>query len=225
MPPRPRSRSRSVDAVSAAETLKCISGNDPLYADRKFREPLSAVRVFCKPVIMCNRMPSIPDPSGALAARFRVLPFEESFAGKEEPRFKDPEIMKREATGRMLWALLGLRDLVRSGGFAQPKSGNEMLDEYRDYSDPLAKFVDECLERDESAQVTTAELYKAWAAYCNRSGRDAHSDTWFAMQLRTALPNIKRVQTGENRARGYQGFRIRIGVATSIDDAPTIYPI
>lgn len=210
---------KSTDAVKAGETLKKITGGDPLYMDRKYLEPIPAKRVFLKPLVMCNRMPSLPDPNGGLANRFCVLPFERSAAGSEERKYKDQAVINQEAAGVMLWALLGLRDLVRNHGFVQPESGMHLLEEYRDYSDPLRKFISECVEPDEHAFISTAELYKAWSGYCNKTGRDAHSEGWFAMQFATASHGGKRGQNGADgsRSRGYQGIKLSISAAYSID--------
>lgn len=212
---------RSTDAILSAETMKKISGGDPIYADRKHKDPLPAVRLSCKMVIMCNRMPSLPDPSGALANRFRVLPFEESAAGKEEWRFKDPAIMEREAVGRMLWALRGLKRLVTMDRFIQPASGAELLDEYRDYSDPLRKFTEDCLQRVDGSWTASAELYEVWKRWCDAAGCKAKSQAWFLLQLRTACPWIRRVQrrTNGDRAWGYEG----ITITCSMPEAATVW--
>lgn len=201
---------RSTDAILAAETIKKISGGDPIYADRKHKDPLPAVRLSCKIVIMCNRMPTLPDPTGALANRFRVLPFEESAAGKEEWRFKDPEIMDREAVGRMIWALRGLKRLVAMDRFVQPVSGAEVLDEYRDYADPLRKFAEDCLKRADGTWTSSNELYEVWKRWCNAAGQNIKSHAWFCLQLRTACPWIRRVQrrVGGDRSWGYEGVTI-----------------
>jgi P4 family phage/plasmid primase-like protien len=206
---------KSTDALLATEMLKKISGGDPVFADRKHKEALPAVRLSCKIAIMCNRMPSLPDPSGALANRFRVLQFEESAAGRERPEFKDPEVMKREATGRMLWALRGLRWLHEDGKFQQPERGAELLQEYRDYSDPLGTFRDEVFEFDEQgvyreSKEYTSALYEAWKRFCERTGRgNPHGDAWFAKELRAACPWIRKVQDGEGR-RLYVGLKLKI---------------
>lgn len=202
---------RSTDGVLACEVLKKISGNDPLYADRKHKPPIDSVRVSCKTVIMCNRMPSIPDPSGALAARFRVLAFEESALGQERREFKDPATIAREAVGRMIWALVGLRKLHRAGRFLQPARGQDLLDEYRDYADPLRRFVEECLEHAPGSWEPTRELYRSWTEWCKAAGRDPHSDAWFAKELRAAMPGkLKRAQRTVDGARvsGYEGVRV-----------------
>lgn len=205
---------RHTDATMSSENLKKMSAGDPMYADRKHKDPVPAVRLTGKIVMMSNRMPSLPDPSGALANRFLVLPFTESYAGKEDKRFKDPAILEREAVGRMLWALRGLRSLMREGKFAQPERGLEMLDEYRDYSDPLRKFKEDCLVR-EDAWTAAADLYAAWKAWCGTSGREARSHEWFCMQLRTACPWIRREQRRVDLVQrwGYRGVSIAAGVA------------
>lgn len=201
---------RYTDAPAAVEMLKNIRGNDRIYVDRKNVDALPAVRLTCKPIIVCNRMPSLPDPSGALASSFVVLPFDQSFVGSEDPRFKDQAIMDAEVKGRLIWALRGLRILLKRGRFTQPERGQEIIAEYREYSDPLRAFVDECLTRSVDSWTATSELYEVWKKWRAAHGGDSRSQEWFAQQLRASCPWIKRVQQGPKEARkwGYRGLTI-----------------
>lgn len=187
---------RMVDGGEVAETLKMISGQDPVYADRKHKDPLASVRLPAKIVMSCNRMPNIPDTGGALAERFRVLSFVESFRedGKVNRKFKDPQVIKREAAGLMLWALRGLRQLEELGRFPQPEHGAQLLGEYRDYSDPTGRFVAECLDRDDKSWMETRELFALWKVSCEERGREPGSVELFCKQLRAACPWIDRCQ-------------------------------
>lgn len=202
---------RTTDAVRATEMLKRISGGDTVYADRKYKDAMPSLRLRCKIWVMCNRMPTLPDPSGALAARFRVFQLERSFVGEVRPEFKDPATMDREATGRMIWALHGLRMLAKAGAFPQPRRGRQLLQEYMDYSDPLRTFVTEVLAEDRQSFVSSAELYAVWKAYCSEVGKDTpHTLQWFVMQLRATCPWIREGQPRQDgkRPRGYYGLRI-----------------
>jgi P4 family phage/plasmid primase-like protien len=228
---------KSTDVVRAGETLKKISGGDDVYVDRKHQDALAAVRLFCKPVIMCNRMPSLPDPSGAIANRFRVLPFEESAAGKEDARYKDQDVIDRESVGRMLWALRGLRHLVKMGKFVQPLRGAELLQEYRDHSDPLRQFVEDCLTQvievgddqverkvrcDEGFEFTN-DLYEVWKRWCTVVGRERpNAQAWFGQQLRAACPWIRRKQRPDASGKRKWGY-VGIAISNRMDTQTTMY--
>lgn len=198
---------RTTDAGISSESLKKISGGDPVFVDRKNRDALPQVRLYCKIIILCNRMPNLPDPSGALARRFRVFPFDESFTGNERREFKDQAVLLREAPGRLLWALRGLRLLHARGHIPQPKRGQELLAEYSAYADPLGTFRDECLELKEGSFEYTSALYATWVKWCTETGRPPRHDGWFGKELRAACPRLRRTQ--KERKWGYDGIRIR----------------
>jgi P4 family phage/plasmid primase-like protien len=211
------------DSVEAAEIVKMLTGEDDAYVDRKHKRALASVRFHGKPVAAANRMPNLPDPSGALATRFRVLPFVESFRddgkgkSKQDPRYRDAETIRREAPGLMLWALRGLRWLEFEGRMPQPACGEPWMAEYRDYSDPTRRFVEECLELVEGSWEQCGEVYKRWCEWCTACGREPGNDGHFYKQLRTVLPKLKRTTRpmpepggwGEGeRKGGYEGVRI-----------------
>ena len=200
---------RNTDAMTAAEVIKNVTAYDPVYADRKNKDPLSSVQLTAKLLIVCNRFPQLPDASGALANRMLVLYFDRSFAGKERREFKDPEVIKREAMGVFLFALHGLITLEANGKFAEPERSKEILDEFRDYSDPLRTFVTECIELKADSWEATKELYARWKKWCDQVGKAHQSQAWFVQQLRTAVPGMRPKQHGEDRLRGYVGLALR----------------
>jgi phage/plasmid-associated DNA primase len=211
---------KHTDAAQFGELLKMLSGQDHVFADRKHKDALAAVRLTLKISITCNRVPAIPDPGGALALRFRVLDFVESFRddGKRKLKFKDPEVIRREAPGLMLWALRGLRQLEEAGGvFPQPRHGAQFLSEYMDHSNPTGSFVREMLVRDDKSWLPTSAkdgqkvlwkreadddselsyvptLYGVWAAWCDDRKREPGGVELFCKHLRACCPYINKQQ-------------------------------
>jgi hypothetical protein len=208
---------RSADGLETNEILKMWTGGDPFFMDRKYKEPIAAAVIPALPVVSANQMLSIPDPGGALAARMLVLPFVESFRedAKVNRKYKDPEIIAREAPGVMLWALRGLRWLVQQGRYAETVRGLQWLRVYEDYSDPGAKFAEEELELNPESWTSVADLYGRWCDWCKKAGRDPGNDGAFIKRLLATCRTLDReerdVKTGDletEKRWGYRGVRL-----------------
>lgn len=202
---------RTTDGIRASEAAKNISGNDPVFADRKHKDAIAEANLTCKIVAAGNRLPNLPDPGGALGSRFVVLPFTKTYAGKEKLQYKDQDVIDAEAPGVMLWALRGLRVLMARKRFTQPPLGKQMLEEYQAQSDPLGAFAEECLEQAADAFEYTDDLFATWEKWCNYKKRNANSHDWFCVQLRATFPGISKKQKridGVTRKNGYEGIRI-----------------
>ncbi len=224
------------DVPVVVEKLKSISGGDPQLVEWKGVKNMPSVRMTGKFTIYANQMPELKDSSTALAGRIIALPMTKSVFGKEDRTLK-PRCVA-EASGVMLWALFGLRDLfnrIEKGlGFSEPEVGREFGEEFKRSSSPVAAFVADCLEmvpidpKDENAGVLCSRLYSLWNAWCEAKGHKAGSDTSFGGKLRsvsteiqTTNPILRHVlddkgnyvmengQRAKRRSRFYVGVRIK----------------
>jgi hypothetical protein len=101
------------------ERLLSISGEDTLTVDRKYKEAWIG-RIPSRIVILTNELPRLSDSSGALANRFVILQFAESFLGREDHGLGDA--LLSELPSIFNWALDGLERLNERGRFVQPAS-------------------------------------------------------------------------------------------------------
>src|SRR3954453_4397223 len=79
---------KKTDQSAVVERLLTISGEDTITVDRKFLQAWTG-RLATRIAIMTNELPSLSEGSGALAGRFIVLVFQQSFFGNEDRGLTD----------------------------------------------------------------------------------------------------------------------------------------
>jgi putative DNA primase/helicase len=185
------------------ERLLCISGEDALTVDRKHTTSFT-LKLPTRFVFLTNELPRLADASGALAGRFMMLRFSESFYGREDTELTGKLIV--ELPGILNWAIEGWKRLRQRGRFVQPASVDDALREMEDLASPVGAFVrDRCvIEPDRRAWVD--DLYKAWKAWCEADGRaTATTKQTFGRDLMAAVPGIL-CRRNQGYGRFYEGL-------------------
>jgi putative DNA primase/helicase len=116
------------DSVRVLETIKSITGEDAVNIDRKNLRPLLNVRLPIRFVITVNELPNLRDASGALSSRLSILPFTESFEGREDRGLEKRLIA--ECPGILAWSLRGLK-MLREEGLHVPTASRSVGRELR----------------------------------------------------------------------------------------------
>ncbi|MFN8815520.1 MAG: phage/plasmid primase, P4 family [Pseudomonadota bacterium] len=192
--------------AAALTRLKSITGGDPQSVERKHRERIGHVRIRAKFMLTPNTEPNLPDSSAALIRRLIVVPMGRPPA-KVDPTL--PEQLKAEATGILLWALVGLRRVRTAGGLLQPEEGRRMLEQMRRNMSPVRAFVDDWCVLGPGESCDCAVLRDGFGVYCERElGTDRWSAPAFGRALMAAVGGVQhdREGTGE-RAWVYTGIR------------------
>ena len=119
---------------------------------------------------MTNILPGIVDGGGAVASRFIVIRFTQSFFGREDPKLTDK--LMSELPGILNWALDGLQMLHDRGSFLQPASGLQAVQELIRKTTPILGFITDVLEygSDTDCWVTKTALYEVYRRWCEQEG-------------------------------------------------------
>ncbi|WP_211606147.1 phage/plasmid primase, P4 family [Paraburkholderia nemoris] len=194
----------------ATEVLLSISGGDSVRVGRKNRSDWEG-QLPTRLMILSNDIPTFHDASMALANRFIVIRFKESFLGRE-----DTELGKRieanELPGILCWATQGWKALASDGKFTSPASAMESVDEMRDAASPIAKFARECCELGAGHEVDKDALHKAYLAWCESEGvTSPRNKSWLCRDLKSAFPSIgnSRIGSVSDRTRMLAGICLR----------------
>lgn len=197
------------DQQPIVENMLRISGEDALSIDRKNISAWTG-KLPTRFVLASNELPAFSDASAALANRFILFKFTQSFLGREDMSLTSK--LLTELPSIVLWALDGLERLKSRGYLLRPESANELAEDLIEQTSPIRSFVaDKCVLH-EDATCAKDELYVAWKSWCEDQGRD-HPGTkvHFFRQLSAAFPSISRAQprVSGTRLNLCQGIRIR----------------
>jgi putative DNA primase/helicase len=157
-------------------------------------------------------MPTFDDPSGALANRFLIFPFTESFQGREDYGL-EARLMK-EIQGIMVWAINGLKRLQSNNmRFSDVQEVNDLIADTRRDMFPLADFVEECCIVGNGLTVSNADLYKAYKYWTKEhDNKYVMSDVKFGKTLKSSYLNVHGYRYPLNdvgkRVRGVKGIKL-----------------
>ena len=207
------------------ERVKKISGGDVVDFGRKYKSRMSCV-LPTRIILAANHIPRLFDDSEALSHRMLVLPFEVSYADKEDPYLINT--LSTEIEGVTLWSLQGLARLNNNQRFTAPvASFNEMEFIAEAYS-PMRGFIDACCvlggENNKISSKDLYELYRAWAL----SEQEAHilSRKVFVSTFKDASRGrgcrYGPQRVGDDIFRGFSG--VSVGVETPSATASAFQP-
>ena len=188
------------------ERLLCLSGEDTLTVDRKFRLSVT-MRLPTRFMLLTNELPRMKDASGALAGRFVVLRLTRSFYGEEDVTLASKLI--EELPGILLWAIDGLVRLRARGHFVQPETVTEAVREMEDLASPVLAFVrDRCVVAP-GHRVWMDDIYNSWKQWCEQDGRTTvTSKQTFGRDLAAAVPGVVR-RRGTGDVPFYDGLELK----------------
>lgn len=170
--------------IDKAANLKAIITNDVIPMNRKFKDPITyRFRGF---MVQClNEMPRIKDKSDSFYRRQLFVPFTKCFTGATREYIKDDYLKRGDVLRYVLKRVLHMDYYELS----EPEACRLMLDEYKDFNDPVRQFVDEVLPEckwDLLPYTFLYELYKEWFKQASPSGTVSGRNT-FVLDIQKAI--------------------------------------
>lgn len=163
---------RFVTASESGETkrlnearVKALTGRDPVTA-RFLQKEFFTFEPVAKFWLATNHRPMVRDTSAGFWRRIHLVPFEQSFVGREDQTLKDR--LRLEAPGILARAVRGCLDWQREGLNA-PDVVRAATDSYRSESAPLARFLDARCVVQEGARATFGDLFGAYQRWCGEA--------------------------------------------------------
>lgn len=204
----PDARSDGKISSVATERILAMSSGDSLTIERKYRDSWDGP-LPTRLMVFSNTVPRFVDSSGTVVSRWITIQMKHSFFGREDKTLK--RRLMGELPGILLWALEGLDDLNAEGAFTEPESGLGLHEHMQRDAAPFTGFVEDWCELDPEAFETTTDLYSAWSAWCDLTGRQPGSDSNMGQQICASfLGVIEKCRRTRNNVRryGYKGIRI-----------------
>ena len=146
--------------IDKAANLKAIITNDVIQMNRKFKAPIAfQFRGF---MVQClNELPKIKDKSDSFYRRQIFVPFNKCFTGQERKYIKHDYLRRKDVLEYVLLKVLSTDYYTLS----EPDACQLVLEEYKEYNDPIRQFVEEILpdcQWDLLPYAFLYDLYKAW---------------------------------------------------------------
>ena len=198
-------RARLVTAAESSEgrrldeaTVKEVTGGDAIAARFLYGEHFEFVPRF-KLVLVTNHRPKVDGDDDAIWRRIRLVPFEQSFEGREDKELVGK--LEAELPGILAWAVEGCLEW-QADGLGEAGAVTRATAEYRQDEDVLGSFLADRCEM--SGDVPTTKLREAYESYCEELGERPLAANILGRRL--GKRGIRRAQSGKRRF--YEGVSL-----------------
>lgn len=197
-------------ALQSSGIFKSITGNDPIMAERKNRDPFHFTP-YARLLFSANEPPGTPDSTDAFFRRWLILPFERRFDGNNADRsLIDKLSTPQELSGLLNLGLAALPELRARGAFRTAKSAQAAADRFRVDSDSVAGFIADSCEIGPEQSVARSSLFDAYKNWCFESNRKPLGKQRFNRRVEARYPSAT-----VGPVQGIQTWRgIGLGVGT-----------
>lgn len=148
------------DYIDKAANYKAAISNDVISINRKHKDIVSAR--FKGFILQCaNDMLRFKDRTDSIFRRLLIIPFDKCFTGKERKYIKNDYLHRKEVLEYVLYKVLHMNFY----SFSEPDACKMILEEYKEFSDPVRQFFNEISDElvwDFVPFQFLYELYKSW---------------------------------------------------------------
>ena len=193
----------------AEGTVKRLSGGDRIKA-RRMREDFWHFMPSHTFVVLTNHRPLVGGQDEGIWSRLRLIPWDVIIPPAERDE-QLPDKLAGELSAILAWLVKGYGQW-RAIGLDDPKAVRDATGEYRNDSDALARFIEECCVVKPDCQVVSSALYNAWSKWCRNAGEEPGSSVIFARLMEDK-------EFGKDKIRGRMTW-FGIGLKTTDDSEP-----
>jgi putative DNA primase/helicase len=195
--------------------IKVLTGGDPITARKLYHENFTFGPTH-KLILAFNHKPIIADDSEGMWRRVRLIPFTREFKGKEKE--KDlPQTLKAEASGILAWAVRGCL-LWQENGMGAPPAVAKATAAYREESDHLGVFVEDCCAVELGATVAAGVLWQEYKRWTSVNKEVPLSRQTFSERLEKR--GFRRARCGHDGTHTWVGLRLVDTAATQSPAGP-----
>lgn len=185
------------------DLVKRITGGEELTARFLHREFFNFKPKF-KLLLVTNHRPSISGTDHGIWRRVVLVPWSVTIPRDEQDR-RLAERLEDEMAGVLNWALAGLDEYLALGLDTLPRAIVAANSEYRQDSDTVGLWIEDCCSLDGTARATNGQLYQSYATWAQAAGHRAMSSKSLGDRLRER--GLTPWRTGG--ARGWAGIALK----------------
>jgi putative DNA primase/helicase len=185
-------------------SFKSITGGDTIQGEYKYGAVFD-FHPWALPVYSTNKPFGAADSSEGWVARWVVVPFPQSFLGRENRNLDAQLQTDAELRGVLRRAVAALPALMARGRLPEPKSVHEAKQEFVTSSDAVRSWLDEECALDPDAWTDRAGLYRAYCCHTDSNGGKRLS----AREFYARLGQINGIHAHRRtEGRGFRGVRL-----------------
>lgn len=135
-----------------------------------------------------------------------MIPFNVRFSGNNEIKNYEEYLFNNAGGAILKWMVQGAKKCIEHDfKLTTPAAVTNAIKNYREETDWLAQFIDECCEIDTSASIPSSELFRTYCGFCISTCKFKHHQKDFIAALR--LKGFQKKRT--NRCNVIQGIKLK----------------
>ena len=178
--------------------VKRLTGGDTIRA-RKMRQDFIEFTPSHLPFLITNHLPKVPADDPALWARLLVIPFDQSFLGREDRNLEDR--LCAELPAVLAWAVAGWEDYRERGRLDPPAAVSNATSTYRISNDSIAQFIDDRCLLNPHMHVVSTDLWNAWDVWCHANSQRPGTNRMLKAAMESRGVSLSR-SNGQSRFQG-----------------------
>ena len=188
-------------------TLKMLTGEDSIYADRKNKEPITFYN-YAKLSFAMNELPPMRDFSGGLRRRMVILEMNKVLTEEIKRKYPLDQIMA-ETPGIFNRAMEGLRGVLRNKDFSVSDGMKNSVEKWEKGNDVVAMFLEDECEIGLDKKAAVSEVYPTYRQYCLDSGYKPLARNSFNQRLRELNYENKNLKIAGKSVKNWIGFGLK----------------
>jgi putative DNA primase/helicase len=186
------------------QRIKALTGGDSITARPLYRPPVTFDPSH-KLWLAFNHKPVIGDDSYGMWRRVHLIPFTQKFdndSGKDDNLL---DALWAEAPGILAWAVRGCLEWQEQG-LGTPAAVEKATAEYREESDHLAQFIEECCVVEEGSKSPCASIWESYVAWADQNEETPLTRPVFAERMKRR--KFEKGVSGHGNVRVWKGLRL-----------------
>ncbi|MCV6548574.1 MAG: phage/plasmid primase, P4 family [Cohaesibacter sp.] len=203
-------------SVLAEAVIKEITGGEPLQV-RKLREDFFEFFPQFKLMVSGNHRPSIRSADRGIWRRVILFHWDQNIPENQQDK-KLPDKLWAERNGILNWLLDGVRRWLDEG-LQVPDIIAKETKAYQEDSDPLGRFILDCIETAPGEEVNATTLYEAYCSWAKQNEAPVYKSTGFGRAM------VERgLEKRKKRTVSYLNIRINY-VVPAVSGTPNEPPV
>lgn len=159
--------------------VKQFCSTDEIFAEKKYKDPFAFTPSHTL-VLYTNHLPKVGANDPGTWRRLIVVPFNAKIEGGGDIKNYADYLYDNAGPAILAWMIEGAQQVIAAGfHITQPDCVRKATALYRENSDWLEHFLNECCEIGDSYSEKSGDLYSEYRSFCLRTGEYARSTADF----------------------------------------------